>query len=154
MATTQVRIPKLCKDKATGQAVVRLDGNDHYLGKFGTDAAKAAYERLIVEWLAHGRRLPDARSGPSINELILGYWRRSQEHYRKADVSPSSELDLTPSPSIPKASLRPHPKREIRAACAQGRASADDRHRPVEWRHQRARQWSKRLCMQLIGRSE
>jgi hypothetical protein len=94
MPTTQVRIPKLCKHKATGQAVVRLDGKDHYLGKFGTAAAMAAYERLIAEWLAHGRRLPDARSGPTVNELILGYWRRCQEHYRKADGSPSSELDL------------------------------------------------------------
>lgn len=94
MPTTQVRVPKLCKHKATGQAVVRLDGKDQYLGKFGTAAATAAYERLIAEWLAHGRRLPDARSGPTVNELILGYWRRCQEHYRKADGTPSSELDL------------------------------------------------------------
>lgn len=45
MPTTQVRIPKLCKHKATGQAVVRLDGKDHYLGQFGTASATAAYER-------------------------------------------------------------------------------------------------------------
>lgn len=94
MPTAQARIPNLCKHKATGQAVVRLDGKDHYLGKYGSPAAKAAYERLIAEWLAHGRRLPNSRPGPTINELILGYWRRCQHHYRKSDGMPSSELNL------------------------------------------------------------
>lgn len=94
MPTTQVRIPKLCKHKATGQAVVRLNGRDHYLGQFGTASATSAYERMIAEWLAHGRRLPNASPGPTMNELILAYWRRCQQHYRKSDGSASSELDL------------------------------------------------------------
>ena len=31
---------------------MRLDGKDHYLGKYSTAAAQAAYERLIAERLA------------------------------------------------------------------------------------------------------
>jgi len=94
MPATQVRIPKLCKHKATGQAVARLDGKDYYLGVFGTTDANSAYERLIAEWLSHGRQLPGTLPGPTINDLILGYWRRCQEHYRKPDGMPSSELPL------------------------------------------------------------
>jgi hypothetical protein len=44
-------IPKLCQHKASGKAVVRLNGRDH-LGVYGTPGAKAAYDRLIAEWLA------------------------------------------------------------------------------------------------------
>jgi hypothetical protein len=52
----QPSVPKLCLHKASGKAVVRLNGQDHYLGVFGTPGAKGAYDRLIAEWLANGRR--------------------------------------------------------------------------------------------------
>ena len=35
-------VPKLCQHKASGKAVVRLNGQDHYLGMFGTPEAKGA----------------------------------------------------------------------------------------------------------------
>lgn len=47
-------IPSLRHHKPSGQAVVSLSGRDHYLSKHGTGAAKAEYDRLIAEWLAHG----------------------------------------------------------------------------------------------------
>jgi hypothetical protein len=34
--TVRLRIPNLCHHKATGQAVVRLNGKDVYCGLFGT----------------------------------------------------------------------------------------------------------------------
>ena len=45
------RIPRLTRHKASGQAVVRLNGEDHYLGKYGTPEVTSAYERLIAESL-------------------------------------------------------------------------------------------------------
>jgi integrase len=61
----------------SGQAVVTLAGKDHYLGKHGSAASRAKYERLIGEYLMAGRSLPkpiDA-GGESItmNELIAMY---------------------------------------------------------------------------------
>ena len=47
------RIPQLSLHKASGKAVVRLNGRDHYLGVFGSPEAKSAYDRLIAEWLAN-----------------------------------------------------------------------------------------------------
>ncbi len=54
---------------AKGSAVVRLNGQDFYLGAFGSPAAKAAYENLIAEWLANGRQLPKAPR--TINEIVV-----------------------------------------------------------------------------------
>ena len=47
-------IPKACLHRATGQAVVRLNGKDFYLGRWGTPQAEAAYHRKIAEHLAAG----------------------------------------------------------------------------------------------------
>jgi len=48
-------IPTYRKHRRSGQAVVHLNGKDHYLGRYGTAASKAEYDRLIGEWLAAGR---------------------------------------------------------------------------------------------------
>jgi hypothetical protein len=42
---------KYRKHKASGQAVVTLNGRDSYLGPHGNNASNALYERLIAEWL-------------------------------------------------------------------------------------------------------
>ncbi|WP_417847301.1 hypothetical protein [Thalassoglobus sp.] len=33
------KVPSYCLHKASGQAVVRINGRDHYLGLYGTDSA-------------------------------------------------------------------------------------------------------------------
>ncbi len=91
---TSTRIPSYRRHKPSGQAVVTLDGKDRYLGRHGSAASRAEYDRLIAEWTAQGRRLPDSETGMTIGELILAYWRRCQGHYRKPDGSNTSELHL------------------------------------------------------------
>jgi integrase len=88
------RTPSYCRHKATGQAVVRIDGKDHYLGKHDTPESRAEYERLVGEWLANGRALPDVTKGggPSVNEVLLAYWHWAEQHYCDADGKPSNEL--------------------------------------------------------------
>jgi integrase len=71
--------------KRTGQAVVTLDGRDHYLGPHGSPESHEAYQRLIAEWLQRGRAAPPrACEAPplSVNELILAYWRHAEAYYR------------------------------------------------------------------------
>src|SRR5690349_8695415 len=87
------RIPKPSRHKATGQAVVRLNGKDHYLGKFGSTEAKARYEELIARWLAHGRTLPAPQADLTVNDIILAYDKHAEGYYRPgADGKPSTEL--------------------------------------------------------------
>jgi len=88
-------IPKYCLHKASGRAVVRIDGFDHYLGVYGSEESKANYDRLIAEWLARGRQsnvdqvdeLP-----PTINEIIVTFWEHALVHYRKPDGTHTQEI--------------------------------------------------------------
>ncbi len=80
-------IPSYCLHRPSGRAVVRIDGRDHYLGIFGTDASRQAYDRLIAEWLASGRRSPTppeqvAEAAPFVNEILLAYVKHLEVHYR------------------------------------------------------------------------
>lgn len=45
--TPKLHIPKLGKHKASGQAVVRLNGKDIYCGTHNSPQAQAAYDRII-----------------------------------------------------------------------------------------------------------
>jgi integrase len=76
MPRTASGIPSYRRHKASGQAVVTLNGVDHYLGKWNTTQSKAEYNRITGEWLALGRRLPKKESesaGLLMKELIHGY---------------------------------------------------------------------------------
>jgi hypothetical protein len=72
--TSRIAVPKYCKHKASGQAVVNIGGNDHYLGRHGTKASLAEYDRLIAEWMANGRQLNITSDvGLTVAELIKRY---------------------------------------------------------------------------------
>jgi integrase len=85
-------VPRAVKH-ASGQALVRLNGRDLYLGKYGSKSAKGAYNRLIAEWLANDRRLPNADGHRTVNEVILAYLRHAEKYYRRPDGTQTAELD-------------------------------------------------------------
>lgn len=99
------KIPSYRHHKASGQAVVVLDGKSFYLGRWNTSHSHAQYEQVIAEWLAKGRRLgpvDEHQSDPSIpgdpnefrvNELIMAFFEHAKKHYRHADGTPTGELD-------------------------------------------------------------
>ena len=82
------RIPVYCLHKASGQAVVRLDGRDHYLGPHDTEESRERYAALIAEWLTHkhsGDHLsvtPDLNL--TLNELLAAYLRYADRYYATA----------------------------------------------------------------------
>ena len=82
--------------KPKNLAVVRIDGRDIYLGRYGTPESRERYDRLIAEWLTNGRRLTPSLGGAgdlTVSELILAYWRHAMGYYRKND-QPTSEVGL------------------------------------------------------------
>src|SRR5205085_10782223 len=90
MISREVAMPRLVnqnpsyrKHRASGQAIVTIDGQDIYLGPYGTQASKNEYDRIIGEWLANGRRLAakDVVSDLAICELIERYWEFAQGYY-------------------------------------------------------------------------
>jgi hypothetical protein len=76
---------------ATGQAVVYLNGKDHYLGPYGTAASKAAYDRVIGEWIAGGRMATEAPGSIPLGRLMVLYLKHAEQHYRK-NGKPTSEV--------------------------------------------------------------
>src|SRR5947209_15873084 len=106
-----VRIPSYRLHKPSGQAVVTLSGRDHYLGKYGSPESRAAYERLVAEWLASRRRPPAPEAATcdlTVNELLLAYWDHARSYYVK-DGRPTSE------PGTIRQALRP--VRELYGGC-------------------------------------
>ncbi len=86
-------IPKLSHHKASGRAVVRLDGQDCYVGPWGSKAAVAEYDRLIVEWLAGGRQIASAQAGEmTVTELIATFWTHAESYYRNPDGTVTGEI--------------------------------------------------------------
>ena len=70
-------VPKYRKHRASGQAVVTLNGRDLYLGPHGTKASRVEYDRLTSEWLANGRNLPTGQANDlTVAELLLRYWEQ------------------------------------------------------------------------------
>jgi hypothetical protein len=90
------RTPSYRRHKPSGQAVVTIDGHDHYLGRHDGPESRAEYHRLVGEWLAHGRRRDRPTQGGadlSVNELIVAFWDHVQGYYRHPDGTPTSEVD-------------------------------------------------------------
>src|SRR5262245_16545914 len=85
------RTPSYRLHRASGQAVVTLSGRDHYLGKFGSTASKAEYERLTSEWLRNGRHLDPGRD-LSVAELVRDYMTIKVDVYYRKDGEPTSEV--------------------------------------------------------------
>ena len=60
MHAVDSHIPKYRHYKPKDLAVVRIDGRDYYLGKFGSPESHEKYHRLLAEWRARGKLTPPA----------------------------------------------------------------------------------------------
>src|SRR5207245_5551297 len=55
-------------------------------------SSRAEYDRIIAEWLANGRRLPDEESDRDVNEVIAAFWEHAKGYYRRPGGAMSMEL--------------------------------------------------------------
>lgn len=82
--------PKYRRHKASGQAIVTIQGHDFYLGPWNSKGSKVEYDRIISEWLAAGRQLPASNGEASdltIVELLARYKKFAVRHYQRDGVS-------------------------------------------------------------------
>jgi integrase len=77
--------------KASGQARVRINGRDHYLGPHGSPESHERYQDLIPEWRI---RNCDDPYTLTIDDLALSYLEHAKQHYRNADRE-TSEVHCT-----------------------------------------------------------
>lgn len=76
-------VPKYRKHRASGQAIVTLNGRDHYLGPHNSRASKLEYDRLVTEWLSSGRSASFGAAQPELTivELVADYLRFAKGYY-------------------------------------------------------------------------
>lgn len=83
------RKPAYLLHKPSGQARVRINGKDHYLGPYGSQESKDLYHELIAPWL----RVGDLdRIKLTIDELCLLHLKHAEAYYRLPDGSMTSEV--------------------------------------------------------------
>jgi hypothetical protein len=87
------RNPAYRKHRASGQAVVTLDGKDFYLGPWNTKTSRNEYDRLIGEYLANGRRM-DAAGGCElvVDEILTRFDLHAVTYYVDAEGQPTAHL--------------------------------------------------------------
>ena len=91
MARPRSLKPAYCHDKTSGRAYVTLDNRKTYLGRFGTQESRDAYDRAIGEWIANGRTRPTPEA-PGIElacahvrviDAAVGYERTRERRLRR-----------------------------------------------------------------------
>lgn len=90
---TAEKTPAYRKHKS-GQARVTLNGQDVYLGKFGTPESKAKFHETIAQWEANNRLPLKLEKDVTVAELLVAYKAHCEGYYRHADDgSPTGETD-------------------------------------------------------------
>jgi integrase len=93
--------PSYRRHKASGQAVVSLNGRQFYLGKWNSPESRGNYQRLIAEWRARHCQAPAPKAADSditVCEIIAAFRRYATNYYRATDGQPTGELDNFDAP--------------------------------------------------------
>jgi integrase len=79
--------------RASGRAIVSLNGKDHYLGEHGSAESRERYVEIIGRWLAGGRRLPEQPVEPvSVAEVLAKYLDYAERYYANPNRRRLSDL--------------------------------------------------------------
>ena len=97
------KVPSYCHHKASGQAVVRINGRDRYLGEYGSPESHQEYERLVAEWRLASKTtvVPPAtkltarraEKADTVNAMILAYLKHAKAYYTDCDGNLSREYE-------------------------------------------------------------
>lgn len=89
--------PGYRKQKRQGRpasAFVEVKGVRRHLGRYGTPESYQRYAAFIAEWESSGHLPLTNTADLRVVELVDHYWSFAELHYRKANGTPTSELDL------------------------------------------------------------
>jgi len=132
------------------QAIVTLTDTvtkqrkDYWLGEYGSPSSRELYYRLLAEYEALGRRLPErpdvapgiasaASDGPDVGELALQYWRRVAREFlpkRCNAIKATLRLLRQMDGSTPVAGYGPRRLRLLREAMISGNLASTPPRKP------------------------
>jgi integrase len=92
------RVPKYRRYKPKNLGLVVINRKSHYLGEYDTEESWEKYHRLIADLLhptapASPIPLDVADGGPTINQLVIDYWKRHVSTYYVKNGRATSEQD-------------------------------------------------------------
>jgi hypothetical protein len=87
MTYKRKQLPKYCRHKASNRAFVRIGGKTHYLGKYGSDASRREYDRIIAEFVANGRQAFCNSDDILIENLIAQFLDHTEKERSYCDSS-------------------------------------------------------------------
>jgi len=79
------RIPKYQLHKGTGHARVRINGQDHWLGQYGTQESHDRYDEVIAKLVTGDIRKPDRLV---VSQLLAQFWRHCRKRYERNGKGP------------------------------------------------------------------
>ena len=92
MGRPKLSLPTYRLHKPSGLARTAINGQEYYLGPYGSDESRRRYGELIAR-IASGMPVIDPMAkpqpatvddpGPSINEICLSFWEHAEKHYLK-----------------------------------------------------------------------
>ncbi len=76
-------IPKYNRHRASGQARIRVNGKDIYLGPWNSKESRAEYNRICAELEATptGGTVTTSRTDLTVNEVVAAFWKHAWKHY-------------------------------------------------------------------------
>ncbi len=81
--------------KASGQAVVTINKQDHYLGPHGSAKSREAYARLLGKQATTAQEAREAVPAPlaalSVAELLNAFWEHAKAYYVDREGKASRE---------------------------------------------------------------
>ena len=80
-----MQFPKLCRQKTkySDLAFVRLNGQKHYLGVYGTPESEENYYRITAEWLVAKRTPSTSKTEVTVNHLVTVFLDHAKTYYVK-----------------------------------------------------------------------
>jgi integrase len=89
--TAPPKVPNLCRHRPSGQAYVRLSGRTIYIGPYDQPDTRRKYDKLIAEWLASGRHVPQPGEELTVTELVSRFMAHVQGYYVNSVGEPTDE---------------------------------------------------------------
>jgi len=104
MPKLKFSLPSYRRHKFSGQAIVTLNGKDHYLGAWQSDTSKTEYKRLLAEWIAAGKLATATATDSTVDlvvaQLLTAYLAEAEVAYTK-NGQPTSHLHNITDAMIP-----------------------------------------------------
>lgn len=79
-----MREPTYRLHKTSGRAYVYLNGKAVYLGQYGTEESKRAYDRVKAEWLSN-RSTKASRKGMLLSDVCLAFLEHAEGYYSDSE---------------------------------------------------------------------